>query len=187
MIEKVNRKITGPIANLIKDTYVITPDRVTWSSFIMSGVIAPVMVVFKYYVGAALFFYLGALLDSLDGELARVRGIASKAGALLDAVLDRYSDAAMLLALSLVSWSLLTGFFAMLGSFVTPYIRAKGEALGIKKFRNTIGSRDIRCAVISLMLFLQKPYWALVIVAVISNISALDRFLYAYRKLIDVK
>lgn len=81
------------------------------------------------------WLYLGSgLCDVLDGRLARDQGSASKAGAALDSVLDRYSDAAVLLGLSWYyrsSWVLVIGLAALVGSLLVPYVRARAEGLGV--------------------------------------------------------
>ena len=182
IIETVNKKLTVPLAKLLKEQRWLTPNIVTILSFIISGVIAPIAIYWGYLPTAGLLTYLGALLDSLDGDLARERGIASKEGAILDAVLDRYIDLALVGALILYKPScLLIGLLAMLGSALVPYVRAKTEAVG-KKSTATIGSRDTRNLILLVGLLLNAPCKTLTALAIIANISALHRLFFALKK-----
>ncbi len=78
-------------------------------------------------------FIGGGTLDFLDGRVARATGKATESGAALDSVLDRYSEAALLIGLCWYfrdSWVLLPALLALTGSSFVPYVRARGEALG---------------------------------------------------------
>jgi phosphatidylglycerophosphate synthase/putative flippase GtrA len=77
---------------------------------------------------------LAGILDFLDGRLARERGEASKHGAALDSVLDRFSDAAVLMGLAWLyrsTWVLFAVLLAIVGSLLISYVRARGEGLGV--------------------------------------------------------
>jgi len=85
----------------------------------------------RFGLGGALTLASGAL-DALDGRLARFRGEQSGAGAALDSILDRYVDFALLAGLGWFyrgTWVLVPVMLALLGAFLVPYVRAKGEAL----------------------------------------------------------
>jgi CDP-diacylglycerol--glycerol-3-phosphate 3-phosphatidyltransferase len=116
----------------------ITPNAVTW--------IGAVLV-----VAAALYFYpkgqfflgtivisLAALSDLFDGTMARIsKAGSSRWGGFLDSTIDRVTDSAILVGVSLyliqqddrltsvVLVTLLTGI-------LVPYVRAKAESLGIE-------------------------------------------------------
>jgi CDP-diacylglycerol---glycerol-3-phosphate 3-phosphatidyltransferase len=78
---------------------------------------------------------LGAAFDALDGIVARERGVASDSGEVLDAVVDRYADAAPLLGLAVFYRAsvpaLLLVLIALLGSMLVSYVRAKSEAMSL--------------------------------------------------------
>ncbi|MEM9696068.1 MAG: CDP-alcohol phosphatidyltransferase family protein, partial [Myxococcota bacterium] len=72
--------------------------------------------------------------DVLDGRLARHHGTAGPQGAAIDSVLDRYSDAAVLMGLAYYlrdSWTMVLAMLAMVGSLLVSYVRARGEGLGV--------------------------------------------------------
>jgi CDP-diacylglycerol--glycerol-3-phosphate 3-phosphatidyltransferase len=133
--KKVSR-VVDPVARLIARTGA-TPTMVTitglalslaGSILIGSGRLAP---------GAAVLG-AGALLDILDGVLARVTGTESVHGALLDSFTDRLGEVAMWTGLAFylggrAEAALVTlSIVAVCGSLLTPYLRAKAEALGIE-------------------------------------------------------
>lgn len=79
-----------------------------------------------------------SLFDMLDGQVARIGGMASRFGALYDSVLDRYCE---LLTLGAIAYYLLSvahpvgaliTFLAMVGSVMVSYVRARAEGLGIE-------------------------------------------------------
>ena len=90
------------------------------------------------YVGwAGALILFGGLFDMIDGRLARVAGMSSTYGALYDSVLDRWSEIVMFFGVSyfLIShdyfFSSMFVFFAMTGSVMVSYTRARAEGLGI--------------------------------------------------------
>ena len=181
-IEKLNKGLTRPLARKLKGIYWITPDRVTWLSFLVSGVLGPLAILKGHLPLAGLLVLLGAWLDSLDGDLARERNTASREGAILDAVLDRYTDLLLISALILYcERCLLPGLLSMIGSALVPYIRAKVEATG-KTSVATLASRDVRNLILVAGLLFNRPYVMLWGLAVLSNVSALHRFVMGIRK-----
>ena len=102
------------------------------------------------------------LLDYLDGHIARKRSTESPEGAILDAVLDRYIDLIVIGALtySAADSALLVGLAALMGSALTPYVRAKTEAEG-KGSIATIGDRGWRNRILIVGLLAGQPVWTL--------------------------
>ncbi|HEX8315943.1 MAG TPA: CDP-alcohol phosphatidyltransferase family protein [Flavisolibacter sp.] len=91
------------------------------------------------YVGWAggLILFAG-LFDMLDGQVARLGKMSSSFGALLDSVLDRYSELFMFLGICyyLIAHhyfiSSLLAFIGLVGSMMVSYTRARAEGLGIE-------------------------------------------------------
>jgi len=80
---------------------------------------------------------VGALADTLDGQIAKAAGGGTTLGAFLDSTFDRVSDAALagaaviygaLHADPLLLWFAL---IALISGSLVPYIRAKAESLGL--------------------------------------------------------
>jgi len=111
----------------------LPPMAITTLSVLLATGAAVVVSAGSFALGGWLYLASG-LCDVLDGRLARDQGSASKAGAALDSVLDRYSDAAVLLGLSWYyrsSWVLAISLAALVGSLLVPYVRARAEGLGV--------------------------------------------------------
>lgn len=79
-----------------------------------------------------------SLFDMLDGQVARLGGMASTFGAMYDSVLDRYCElftlggiAYWLIGIGDFFGALLT-FLALTGSIMVSYVRARAEGLGLE-------------------------------------------------------
>jgi len=112
----------------------VSPDTLTLISLVISSLSLPLAAYGKLASsGAALLF--GAAFDALDGIVAREQGVSSDSGEVLDAVVDRYADAAPLVGLAVFYRAsvpaLLVVLSALLGSMLVSYVRAKSEAMGL--------------------------------------------------------
>lgn len=123
-----------PLVPIVKGIK-INPNFLTITGFLVT-VIAAVVIPINLRLGGFLIL-CGAIFDMLDGVVARVNGRATRFGAYLDSLLDRYSDAFIFLSLI---WYFAergdyTGAFlgigTMVGAFLVSYARARGEGLGI--------------------------------------------------------
>jgi phosphatidylglycerophosphate synthase/putative flippase GtrA len=88
----------------------------------------------RFALGGWLFVAAG-VLDFLDGRVARSTGQASPSGAALDSILDRYVESALIVGLAWYyrhDWVLAACLLALTGSLLVPYVRARGESLGVK-------------------------------------------------------
>ena len=178
-VERFNKMLTHPIALRLAAARWVSSDAVTWASAVVGGIMAPAALLSDHNLVAAALIVCGALLDSLDGDLARVRGTARAEGAILDAVLDRYVDFALLASLLTAAPGCLPwGLAAMLGTFMVPYIRARTEAAG-KISVTTIASRDTRNFVLVIGIATGQYCHTLAVIAVLANLSAIHRFYHA--------
>lgn len=81
-----------------------TPNRVTWGAFLTAlGASLLFVLGFPFWGGLAAQF--ASVLDGVDGELARLKFASSGLGKLLDSILDRYADGALLLAMGYLAYS----------------------------------------------------------------------------------
>lgn len=124
----------------------LTPNMVTIIGFFLNLGVAVIFIIGAEktnrgdlsYVGWAggLILFAG-LFDMLDGQVARIGKMKSSFGAMLDSVLDRYSELFMFLGICyyLISHhyfiSSLFAFTGMIGSMMVSYTRARAEGLGI--------------------------------------------------------
>ena len=105
----------------------------------------------------------------MDGQLSRLTGRQSAAGAYLDSVLDRYSDGAMMiglvvyliaLPLPIPIWQLLIlGSLALIGSNLISYSSARARSLNIHEGKATLASKGTRMTVMALS-GMGAPFWA---------------------------
>ena len=132
----VTRLITPVAASALRIG--ITPNAVTWVGAV--GVIATALFFYPrgdFFLGTAVISFF-ALSDLFDGTMARIsKAGASKWGSFLDSTIDRVTDSAILLGVSIY---LINNddqlSFVVIATLVTgmlvPYIRAKAESFGIE-------------------------------------------------------
>lgn len=87
----------------------------------------------RHAAGGALVLASG-LADAMDGQVARARGLASKAGAFLDSTLDRFVEFASFVGLAIfyrAGLPVAAVVVALGGSMMVSYTRARGESLGV--------------------------------------------------------
>ena len=135
-----------------------------------------------------LLILMGGLCDSIDGNLARVTGKATRYGALLDSVIDRYSEFVMFLGiaayfLSLKNYSVLVvTFIALCGSIMVSYTRARAESLGFES-KSGMTQRAERIVFLGFGALIHPMVFKLSVwlVAILANITALQRLHRSYQ------
>jgi phosphatidylglycerophosphate synthase/putative flippase GtrA len=109
------------------------PNAITSLSFALALAAAVATAAGRFALGGWLFVMAGAL-DFIDGRVARSTGRTSPSGAALDSVLDRYVESALIAGLAWYyrhDWVLAACLLALTGSMLVPYVRARGESLGV--------------------------------------------------------
>ena len=119
------------------DALGLSPDGVSVLAFacavaagIAFGLAPPSEAPLSYVAGSALVFANG-WLDLVDGALARAQGVESDGGDLLDHVLDRYADIAMLVGLAAGIDAYALGLAAVTGVLMTSYLGTQIQAVGL--------------------------------------------------------
>ncbi len=126
----------------------ISPNMITAMSVLMS-----IFTGYLYFIGqiawAGWFVIISGNMDLLDGRVARVTGNTTLSGGFFDACVDRYNDAFVFMGvglyfvgrnfslskgvMSVSTWDfimLIVVFLTIIGSSITSYSKAKGEAMG---------------------------------------------------------
>lgn len=166
----------------------VTPNVITVFGFVFNLVTAAVIAAGHLTIGGALLFLSGAF-DTLDGALARVAGRQTTFGAFLDSLLDRYSEATILLALIFVftvrqdTLAVLLTYTVAVGSLLISYARARAEALGIEC---TVGIAPRPERVLILGLGLLVNQWAVILalalLAVLTHVTAMQRLYHVWHQ-----
>jgi phosphatidylglycerophosphate synthase len=189
VFEKITEK-TNKYFSLIK----ISPNIFTLSALIFA-IFSFIFLVKKNLILASLFFILAITLDWIDGKIARATKKITKVGAYLDTIIDRYVEGVVLLGflfLSLPSFLLPSSvwiFLALFGSFQTTYSKAASKEKGLKykKIKFNLAGRAERVILIALSMILgifnlYLTTYLIFILAIISNISALQRIYFIIKK-----
>ncbi len=164
----------------------IKPNVITAAGF-LGNLVASIMIAFGNLTWGGIVAMVVGPLDALDGTMARLRNESGRYGAFADSVTDRYSEIALYAGLLVYfnntgSWQdALLVFFSAVGSIMVSYVRARAEALN---FSAKIGllTRAERYIVLIPGIIFGYPQISLWILAVLTNITALQRFLYVRKQ-----
>jgi archaetidylinositol phosphate synthase len=186
------------------DSLGLTPDGVSVIAFgfaVAAGAAFALAAPLWYALGAV-FVFCNGWLDLLDGALARRQDVAGDGGDLLDHVLDRYADIAVIVGLAVGvadRGGLALGLAAVTGVLMTSYLGTQIQAVGLgRQYGGLLGRAD-RLALIGLAGFLAafvpSPLVSvagfdlgvvgllLVLFAVVGHFTALQRFWGAWSDL----
>ena len=163
----------------------ITPSIITWFGFLLA-VGAAALIVTGHLFAAGFVVLFAGFFDMLDGALARYTNQTTCFGAVLDSTLDRLSEAVLLIGIllyvgnqSLVA--VLLVFFALFGSLLVSYIRARAEALDLE-CQVGLFTRAERVIVLALGLLLNQIVIALAIIVVFSFFTFGQRLIYVWQQ-----
>jgi CDP-diacylglycerol--glycerol-3-phosphate 3-phosphatidyltransferase len=143
----------------------VNPNWLTVLAFSFTAAAAS-MIVADLLLSAFVLVVVGGILDFTDGKVAVLTGRETKSGAVLDSVLDRYSDAVVYVALAVYfaarshPVTALAVLFALIGSMMTSYVMALGKSHGID-FRIGVLRRQDRVTLISIGLALTPLHGAI--------------------------
>jgi len=138
------------------------------------------------------------IFDMFDGAMARARNASTTFGAFFDSTLDRYSESIILFGLLFYAlqrpvmqdrfwpfryeqpWMITLVFIAVVGSFMVSYAKARAEGLGLE-CKTGLLARPERVVILAIGLLTGAVIWALVILAVFSNVTAIERIVHVWR------
>jgi archaetidylinositol phosphate synthase len=144
------------------------------------------------YLLGALFVFVNGWLDLVDGALARRQGTAGSGGDLLDHVLDRYADIAIVVGVAAGVERYALGLVAVTGVLMTSYLGTQIQAIGLgREYGGLVGRAD-RLALTGLagaltglgvpsVAGLAPVGWLLVLLAVVGHATAVQRFYGAWQ------
>jgi len=181
----VATSITGPLLPFLSRIG-LTPDILTWIGLGINIIAAGIIATNHLITGGILVLFSG-LFDILDGALARFTNRSTRFGALLDSTFDRLSEAFILFGILILYirdvhiLEILLIFGVMIGSFLTSYIRARAEGLGIE-CKTGLFTRAERVIILALGLMLNQILIALIILAVFAFVTVIQRLVHVWQE-----
>jgi CDP-diacylglycerol--glycerol-3-phosphate 3-phosphatidyltransferase len=187
----IGEVFSRPVDAIVRLLSRFSPDVLTLTGLILNGVACALFALSgsKGYPSPYLLRLGGvvalaaAIFDMMDGRVARRRGRETTFGAFLDSTMDRYSDMVLYMGLMLlyarmevIPYMVLV-WIAAFGSFMTSYARARAESL-IQSCTVGFLERPERIVLLIVGAVFNRMGAALWIIAVLSNITALQRVIY---------
>lgn len=173
-------KLLYPFTRLLEKTH-ISPNGVTIIGFLLSLLVAPLVILLSYTLSCIMVFVTG-FFDALDGAYARMINRVTARGGFIDSVLDRYSDAIIIIAIIYAGLcSVVWGIIALVGSLLVSYTRARVEAFGVvKRFVVGFAERPIRLLLIGSALLLENWFprtinCVVIVLAILTHLTVLQR------------
>jgi CDP-diacylglycerol--glycerol-3-phosphate 3-phosphatidyltransferase len=165
----------------------LTPNGLTLIGTVFMFGIGLVLAQGNFVTGAVLVA-LAAAFDALDGSLARQTNRVTRFGAFLDSTTDRWAEAAIYGGL--LWWytglgaqlEVMLVYAAIIGSLLVSYTRARAEGIGVE-CKVGLFTRFERIVVLIVGLVSGQMLIALAVLAVLSNVTAIQRILHVYRQL----
>jgi len=184
----------------------ITPNQISVLSLI-AGLACAVLYFQQHFVIGSLLLFISALLDLVDGSVARKINRQTDFGAVFDWITDKYVDAFVLLGIGFSGIPIISRFtplppiadfgvvaLAVVGSFMNTFIKPVVYAeIGYReRIEGKIDDplegvgffgRPETVLVLLIGGFTGLIWLSVIIIAVCTNLSAIQRILYLYRRL----
>jgi CDP-diacylglycerol--glycerol-3-phosphate 3-phosphatidyltransferase len=172
--------ILDPLATLLNHLGLM-PNTITILG-LLGNVVGAYLIARGYLTAGGIVVLLMGPVDALDGTMARLRGMAGKFGAFVDSVTDRYSELVIFAGLQYYfvqkgyQTAIILVFASAAGSVLVSYIRSRGQSLG---WDTKVGilTRMERYLVLAPAIILNYPVVGLWIIAVFSNLTAIQRII----------
>jgi len=208
MVLDNKRKDIDPLLNYFaKHMLNINPDILSWVSLLfafISGAFfyfsSPDSELNNFFLLIGVFFiFLNGFFDALDGKIAKLTNKISKKGDFLDHAIDRYADVFIIGGIALSPWCRynIIGFLAIVGVLLTSYMGTQAQAVGYKRNYSGFLGRADRLALLMIAPIIQHVLlyytgfelifnlylleWILIYFAVMSNITAIQRFYTTFK------
>ena len=183
-VKKFSEKLLLPLSRKLKG---VPANYFTFFGLI-SAIITFFGFIFNLLVIIIVFLFITEFFDQLDGVVARLQG-PTTLGGFLDSTLDRIGDFFLFIGVILGGYTtLVIGLIVLIAVFMTSYTRAKIEALGIDNLYGVgLLERTDRVPILLIGAILQiwfpsALWWTMIVLAIGTNITVLQRILYAFRK-----
>ncbi len=192
VLNKYRTNVDGILTFISKPFLKLSPNSITGISLIFAA-FAGIFYYLNFLILSFICIIFSALLDAIDGKVARMRGISSKKGDFLDHAVDRYADTFIMLGIIFSSYATLwIGVFALVGVYLTSYLGTQAQAIGVGRFYGGILGRADRLVILMILPVVQIIWWGyyfsvtdwvLIIFSVLGNITAVQRFYSIWKSL----
>jgi len=197
-MRKLTSFITQPIAKGIA-AIGITANTLTITGLLF-GIAAGICIALGRLKLAGILILVGGSFDMMDGAVARASNKNTPFGALLDSVVDRYSEGIIFLGLAIYFsmegsmkdrvYGLIPTCLGLISAFLVSYVRARAEGLQLD-CKVGLMQRPERVILLAIGVLLQNfmiinisiLIIALWILVILSHITVLQRVVFALRKL----
>lgn len=162
------RKGVDPILTFVARGFDhLSPNTVTWTSLIFAITAGLIFFISdpetesgsRLLCLASLFVFLNGFTDAIDGKIAKMKKKETLKGDFLDHAVDRFSDVAMILGLSLSRWcDPRIGIFAISGVLLTSYMGTQAQAVGYRRIYSGLLSRADRLVLLMVSPILQHVF-----------------------------
>ncbi|MCX6688691.1 MAG: CDP-alcohol phosphatidyltransferase family protein [Methanoregula sp.] len=198
-------KYLEPVAGIFVRCH-ITPNQISVLS-LLAGIACAILFFERQFLWGSLALFLSAILDLVDGSVARMTDRHTRFGAVFDWIVDKYVDALVLLGIGLSGTAIISQYvavpvisdfaivaFAIIGSLMNTFIKPVVYAeIGYRE--KVEGKIDDPLEGVG---FFGRPETflvlilggvsgfigiAVIIIAVCTNLSAIQRIVYLYQTL----
>ncbi len=180
--------IIRPLVSLFK-MLGIHPNVLTVFGVFLFGIASWLIAIGEWKLSLLIGFF-GAIMDGLDGQLARETGKGSVFGAFLDSVCDRFTEILWIGSFAVFymrnpladSLPIYLVYAAITGSIMVSYLRARAEGVGIE-CKGGLLQRSERLIILAIFQFLgpQKMPWGIGIVAVFAYVTVFQRLIIVWQ------
>lgn len=119
-IDPLWEKAARPLA-----TVGLTPNQVTLIGLVLVAVNVVAYLAHRSLLLLGIGLAVAFAFDALDGAVARLRGLSTRRGGYLDAVVDRYQELAVMLSLGLATDAWVVVILGLSGAYLTSYAKAR--------------------------------------------------------------
>jgi len=195
MLTKLKERIQQMLASEAKLAHSIglTPNMISFIGLILAFLSAFSYAEWQnnslYLLFATVLLLLSGFCDAVDGVVARLYKQTTAFGGFLDSLLDRYADGVVFVGIIVAGLcDTLWGLIALIGALLVSYTRARAEATGTKMESIGIAERAERIIVLATASII-TIFWlpalniGIILLALLSNLTVLQRALHTYKKI----
>jgi archaetidylinositol phosphate synthase len=195
MLTKLKKKVQDILTSEAKAAHKIglTPNMVSAIGLTLALLSATAYAIAQeqplWILLATILLLASGFCDTLDGVIARSYQQQSVFGGFLDSLLDRYADAVVYAGVIIGGLcDPLWGLAALAGSMLVSYSRARAEVAEIKMESVGVAERAERMLILAIT-SIAAIFWfpalniGIILLAVLSNLTVLQRGLHVYNSL----